>query len=327
MYRVSQVPSSDGHLRYEVELSFRQAALGYECKIELPPGARCSACSRSMVKALCTSCQGTGVAREASFVTVSSPPGVDSGTTLRLGAMGLRPQGRTAHGDVYVVIRVQSDPVFQRRGRDLRCELEIDPAVARDGGQVELPTLEGPVQHAVKKGTKDGTRIVLEGRGIPALRGKGRGDLEVTLKVREAATHSLDRRLQDPVGIFDDDFTTLLPRGTPLPAQVSESFSTAFEGQDAFPLRIAKLTGLGVERLCETRLRVPQKAGEPRFTVILTLRVDEEERLWCRTTMVESAEVRDFGPFPLSAPGSEASPPSRVERPGWLDRLKAVFGE
>ena len=131
----------------------------------------------------CTQCRGSGRAAAKRTVTVSIPPGVDSGMRLRIageGEAGLRSGPR---GDLYVFIHLRPHPVFQRQGKDLYCTVPITIYQAALGDDIEVPTLEGPITRTVSAGAQPGTVITVKGKGMPDARGN-RGDLHVRLDVR-----------------------------------------------------------------------------------------------------------------------------------------------
>jgi molecular chaperone DnaJ len=96
------------------------------------------------------------------------------------GQAGLR-GGRS--GDLYVEISVAPHPVFRRAGDDLGCEVPVPMTVAALGGDVEVPTLDGPEPIEVNPGTQSGEVIRLKGKGMPRVNRGGRGELVALLKV------------------------------------------------------------------------------------------------------------------------------------------------
>jgi molecular chaperone DnaJ len=121
--------------------------------------------------------------RVSKRVSISVPPGVDDGTQIRLseeGQAGLR--GGMA-GNLYVVISVRKHPYFKRQNSDIFLELPINIAQAALGDEIEVPTLEEPENLAVPAGTQTGETFRMRGKGIPHLRGGGRGDQLVTVYV------------------------------------------------------------------------------------------------------------------------------------------------
>jgi molecular chaperone DnaJ len=131
----------------------------------------------------CVKCQGEGRERVTRNVTVKIPAGVDNGQQIRLTGEGESgPKGGPA-GDLYVVLSVSSHTQFQRNGTQIQFELPITVAQAALGDQVDVPTLEGSETVRVPAGTQSGHTIRLRGRGVPYLRGSGRGDLFVQVRV------------------------------------------------------------------------------------------------------------------------------------------------
>jgi molecular chaperone DnaJ len=132
----------------------------------------------------CEDCRGEGRRIEDRTYTVDIPPGVDTGSTLRLtgrGAAGPRGGGL---GDLYVHVRVQPHDRFTRRGADLWCDLPISFSQAALGAHLVFDTLDGSEDLVVPRGTADGQEFRLRGRGVPHLDRRGRGDLIVRARVQ-----------------------------------------------------------------------------------------------------------------------------------------------
>ncbi|HXG39407.1 MAG TPA: J domain-containing protein [Candidatus Limnocylindrales bacterium] len=108
---------------------------------------------------------------------VTIPPGVDTGSRIRLAGQG--PGGR----DLVIVCRVRPHPVFTRRGADLERELPITLGEALLGGEVPVTTLKGKVLLTIPPGTQNGTTFRLAGQGMPRLNRPGAGDLFVRVRV------------------------------------------------------------------------------------------------------------------------------------------------
>lgn len=108
---------------------------------------------------------------------VKIPPGVYTGAKVRVRGKGRRgPNGR--RGDLYLLIKVMDDPIFQRNGDDLIVPVKIDLYTAVLGGEVEVPTLDGKVVLRIPPGTGGGKRLRIRGKGMPNLKEPGRfGDL------------------------------------------------------------------------------------------------------------------------------------------------------
>jgi curved DNA-binding protein len=113
---------------------------------------------------------------------VKIPPGVKTGSRIRMAGEGPANMGG-ARGDIYLVVKLQPDPNFERRGDDLYTEIPVDLFSALLGGEVRVPTLGGAVALKIKAGTQSGRTIRLAGQGMPKLRSNERGDLYAKVRV------------------------------------------------------------------------------------------------------------------------------------------------
>jgi molecular chaperone DnaJ len=114
---------------------------------------------------------------------VDIPAGVDHASTLRLSGRGpAGPRGGPA-GDLYVHLSVLPDDRFERDGTDLRTVVHVSVAQAALGATLQFETLDGGETLAVAPGTQTGHQVRLRGRGVPHVRGRGRGDLFVRMVV------------------------------------------------------------------------------------------------------------------------------------------------
>ena len=112
------------------------------------------------------------------------PPGAQTGTKIRLRGVG-QPAQDGQKGDLYLVIEVLADPLFERKENDLLAEISIDLYTAVLGGQARVATLSGEVMLTIPPGTQPGQKFRLTGRGMPKLRSpQSFGDLLVTVKVQ-----------------------------------------------------------------------------------------------------------------------------------------------
>lgn len=142
----------------------------------------------------CGECDGEGRIRAPREITVKIPAGVDSGNRIHLASQGEVGPGGGPAGDLYVELLVAEHPLFKRNGNDLEMVAKIPMTAAALGTELNIQTLEADQPDAadedtsvrldVPAGTQSGTRLTIDGRGIPQLRGRGRGDLGVTLLVQ-----------------------------------------------------------------------------------------------------------------------------------------------
>jgi molecular chaperone DnaJ len=158
----------------------RQSFLG-----QMVTSSACQRCDGTgeVVTTPCPDCRGQGRRNEERVMTVTVPPGVDTGSTLRVQGGGQAALRGGVPGDLYVHLRVAKDRRFERNGDDLLAGLRVSFAQAALGTTVEVETLDGSEPVVVEPGTQSGTVLRLAGRGVPRLRGRGRGDLLVRVSV------------------------------------------------------------------------------------------------------------------------------------------------
>lgn len=132
----------------------------------------------------CPDCGGRGRVQRERTLSVRIPPGVDSGTRLRLQGEGEAGEGNAPPGDLYVVLRVRPHLFFRREGNDLHCEIPISYSQAALGTELRVPTFRSPERIRIPEGTQTGSTFRLRGLGAPDLNGHGAGDLYVTVVVR-----------------------------------------------------------------------------------------------------------------------------------------------
>lgn len=131
----------------------------------------------------CRRCRGRGRERRPRRLHVRIPAGIESGTQVRLSGEGELGARGGPRGDLYVVVNVRPHERFQREGDDIYLTVDLNIAQAALGDQVRIPTLDGDMELEVKPGVQTGDTVVLRGRGVPHLRGGGRGDMVVQFRV------------------------------------------------------------------------------------------------------------------------------------------------
>ena len=158
----------------------RQSMLG-----QMVTASPCDVCGGlgEMIEQPCRDCDGHGRKLERRTYSVQVPVGVDDGTTLRLSGRGAAGPRGGAHGDLYVHTRVRPHPRFHRNGSDLVHELHVPFTQAALGVRLDYETLDGAEEIVIPKGTETGSVVRLRGRGVPHVRGRGRGDLLIQLVV------------------------------------------------------------------------------------------------------------------------------------------------
>jgi len=158
-------------MRQEVDITLEEAALGTQ---------------RSIVV---TTPQG-----RPKRLDVKIPPGVRDGSKVRVAGEGAPGMAGGPPGDLYVIPRMRPHRQFERTGDDLQMEVPIPYTEAALGTEIEVPTLWGKVTMTVPPGSSSGRTLRLGELGMPRLRGGGRGDLLVKLRVTVPKTTSDDER-------------------------------------------------------------------------------------------------------------------------------------
>lgn len=165
--------------------------------------APCSHCGGTgqVIKESCKKCGGSGQIRKTKTIEITIPKGIDDGQTLTLRGEGEPGKRGGPNGDLYLEIRVQRDKIFQRDGYDVYVELPITFAEAALGAKLVVPTLEGKIELTVPEGTQPDAKFVLKGKGVPYLRGTGRGNQYVIVKLE--VPKKLSQKQKDLLKEFD----------------------------------------------------------------------------------------------------------------------------
>jgi molecular chaperone DnaJ len=132
----------------------------------------------------CQTCGGDGRVRTRRTLTVKIPAGVEDGMRIRLAQQGEVGPGGGPPGDLYVEIHERTHDVYSRKGDDLHCRVTVPMTAAALGTRLTIKTLDGEENVDVRAGTQPNATMRIRGKGVPHLRGTGRGDLFVHLDVR-----------------------------------------------------------------------------------------------------------------------------------------------
>ena len=148
--------------------------------------APCSRCGGrgKIIKEPCKDCRGSGMVRRRRKIQASVPAGIDNGQTISIRGQGHAGKNGGPEGDLLVTITVRPHELFRREGTSVLCEAPITFPQAVLGAELEIPTIDGKVKYTLPAGTQSGTTFRLRGKGIPELRGRGRGDQYVTVRVQ-----------------------------------------------------------------------------------------------------------------------------------------------
>ncbi|MFO8060608.1 MAG: molecular chaperone DnaJ [Bacillota bacterium] len=136
-----------------------------------------------IIEDLCPECRGRGRIQRKRRIEVSIPGGMEDGMRLRVAGEGEMGQMGGPGGDLFIRVRVRPHPAFTRRGNDVHSEVTISMVEACLGSEREIETLDGPQTVRVQPGIQDGDTVKLRDRGIPYVKGYGRGNHVVTFRV------------------------------------------------------------------------------------------------------------------------------------------------
>jgi len=156
----------------------------------------CQACGGDGKKASdhCKPCRGTGRVEKQVNIQVKIPEGINNGETIRLSGQGEVGQKGSPSGDLYIHIFTENDKRWQRDNYNINTQLEIKMTQAILGDNVEVETVDGKITIKIPEGTNSGAIIALRGKGVPKLRGGGRGDHLVTIKINTPTRISRNQR-------------------------------------------------------------------------------------------------------------------------------------
>ena len=131
----------------------------------------------------CKTCRGEGSVRKQKKIKVTIPAGIDDGQTISIRGQGNAGSKGGPNGDLLVTVNVKPHKLFTREGANIMYELNIPVTQAILGAEVTVPTIDGDVKYNIPEGTQSGTVFRLRNKGIPYIRGSGRGDQYVTVNV------------------------------------------------------------------------------------------------------------------------------------------------
>ncbi|WP_147126612.1 molecular chaperone DnaJ [Shimia ponticola] len=146
----------------------------------------CPTCSGTgqIIQNPCKVCGGAGRVEKDRALSVNIPAGVETGTRIRLSGEGEAGMRGGPNGDLYIFIDVAKHEIFERDGVDLFCRVPVSMTSAALGGDIEVPTIDGGrARVKIPGGSQSGRQMRLRGKGMPALRGGGTGDMFIEMAV------------------------------------------------------------------------------------------------------------------------------------------------
>ncbi|MGX9356203.1 molecular chaperone DnaJ [Roseobacteraceae bacterium S113] len=165
----------------------------------------CPTCSGlgQIIKNPCRTCSGAGRVEKDRALSVNIPAGVETGTRIRLSGEGEAGMRGGPPGDLYIFIEVEKHELFEREATNLFCRVPVSMASAALGGDIEVPTIDGGRSRVkIPDGSQSGRQMRLRGKGMPALRGGGVGDMFIELAVETPV--NLTARQREILREFDE---------------------------------------------------------------------------------------------------------------------------
>jgi molecular chaperone DnaJ len=190
----------------------------------------CPACGGygTTIESPCADCSGQGRSHSRHTISVDIPAGVETGTRIRMAGMGDAGTGGGPKGDLYIEIRQQPHPTFERRDYDLHCTLQVPMTAAALGATIAVDTFDGERDVEVRAGTHAGSTVKLKGLGVGKLQRSGRGDLHVHLDVETPTdlTDEQERLLREFAAARGEEMpeATLAPIGGGVFARLRDAF-------------------------------------------------------------------------------------------------------
>lgn len=158
----------------------RQTMFGSMVQVTTCPTCRGSGKS---INNPCRQCSGQGIERKTTSKSVEVPGGVDNGTQIRMSGEGQPGTNGGPPGNVYLIVKVKPHKYFRRKEEDILLNLDVNIAQAVLGADVEVPTVDGDTILTIPSGTQPGKVLRMRDKGVPHLRGRGRGDQLVIINV------------------------------------------------------------------------------------------------------------------------------------------------
>ncbi|WP_256868329.1 J domain-containing protein, partial [Candidatus Entotheonella palauensis] len=180
--RPAQETSSDLDVEKNVDIRFEDAVRGTSIQLRIP---------RS---------NGT-----MDHIQVRIPPGVDTGSRIRVAGKGKAGRHGGPDGDLYIITQVQPHEYFTRDGNNIICDAPVTLGEIMLGAKIDVPTIDGKISMTIPPGTQNGRKFRLRGKGIPYLKGEGQGDQYVQIRV------VLPDRLDDRSRALMEEFDQLNP--------------------------------------------------------------------------------------------------------------------
>jgi DnaJ-class molecular chaperone len=173
-------------IEQRVEVTLQEAYVGGMRTFNIQSTETCPICRGTRIVAgkSCANCSGLGVLTRNKRIQVKIPAGVDTGSRIRVAGEGQPGSGGGPRGDLFLVISIKPDQLYERKGDDLYVDINVDLVTAMLGGEVPVPIPDGrKLVLTIPPETQNGRLFRLANKGMPRLRGEGNGNLFAQVKV------------------------------------------------------------------------------------------------------------------------------------------------
>ena len=184
-FRRRTQPRRGQDIDYPVAVTLEEVYRGATRTLSLRFEEPCSSCQGTgrVQNVSCSICRGAGAVSNLKRLEVKIPPGVRDRSRVRIAGKGGSGYGGAKNGDLYLVVSVKPNKLFERRGDDLQVEIEVPLTAVVLGGEIDVPTPKGKLALKIPPETQNGRIFRLKGQGMPHLGKSSRGDLMAKVKV------------------------------------------------------------------------------------------------------------------------------------------------
>ncbi|MFC2048133.1 DnaJ C-terminal domain-containing protein [Chloroflexota bacterium] len=178
-------PRRGQDIEYPVEVTLEEAYHGTKRILSLETEEPCPTCGGSgqIQNALCSTCRGSGAVARPKRIEVKIPPGVKTGSRVRIAGKGGQGYAGGSSGDLYLVTSLKPHQLFERKGDNLYVEVVVPLTVAMLGGEIQVPTPRGKLALKIPPETQNKRTFRLAGQGMPHLGNSSRGDLMARVSI------------------------------------------------------------------------------------------------------------------------------------------------
>jgi DnaJ-class molecular chaperone len=178
-------PKKGDDITADISITIVEAHNGTVRKVNILHTETCPKCKgkRYTNGSQCTFCKSNGEISQHKKISVKIPPNVKEGSKIRIAGEGNKGQNGGANGDLFLLISIIKNAIFEYENLNVLCEIPITPTEAALGADIMIPTIEGQISMKIPPETSSGKKFRLSGEGIPDANNSKRGDQIVTVRI------------------------------------------------------------------------------------------------------------------------------------------------